>query len=398
MPEDGRIPVSRPDLSEAEVAEVLSVLRTPTLSLGPKLQAFEEGMAGHLGMRHAVAVSSGTAALHLAVRAAGLAEGEEVLTTPFSFVASANVLLMERAVPVFVDVEDETLNLTPQGAEEAIERLYRRTPSGPINKESGRRLAGLLPVDVFGHPVEIEGFRDLAARWGLWLVEDACEALGSEVQTPRGWMPVGAAADLSVFAFYPNKQMTTGEGGLIATNDEALAARCRRERNQGRAEGGAWLDHPTLGFNYRMDELSAALGLAQLGRFDELRRKRLAVAARYDAALGALSGMRTPRAQSWARVCWFVYVIRLPRGVDRAALVAFLAGRGIETRVYFPPIHLQPFYRQRFGYRPGDFPVCEAAAAETLALPFFNDLTEAQIAAVAQALFEGVESSAAVRP
>ncbi len=395
-----RIPVSRPDLTEAEIAEVLSVLRTPTLSQGPKLAEFEERMAAHLGTRHAVAVSSGTAGLHLAVRAAGLEEGEEVLTTPFSFVASANVLMMERAVPVFVDIEEGTLNLSPQGVEESIERSYRRSSARLVNRETGRRLAGLLPVDVFGHPIDIDGFQDLAERHRLWLVEDACEAMGSEVlsRDAGGWVPVGRRADLSVFAFYPNKQMTTGEGGLIATDDETLARRVRRERNQGRAEGAAWLDHLTLGYNYRMDELSAALGVAQLRRFEELRRKRRDVAARYGAALAALPAVRPPRAEPWARVNWFVYVVRLPREVARAALVEFLTRRGIETRIYFPPIHLQPFYRDRLGYGRGAFPLCEAAGDASLALPFFNDLTEVQIAAVVQALSEGVESCVAVRP
>jgi len=394
-----RIPLSRPDISDLEVAEVLSVLRTPTLSLGPKLREFEERMAAILNVRHAVAVSSGTAGLHLAVRAAGIGVGDEVITTPFSFVASANALLFERAVPVFVDIDDDTLNLTPEGVDEAIERLYTSTPRGLVSWFSGRRLAGLLPVDVFGHPVDIEGFRVVAERWGLHLIEDACEAFGSEVQTRAlGWVKAGSLADVSVFAFYPNKQITTGEGGLIATNDDRVARQCRMERNQGRGERSVWLDHETLGFNYRMDELSAALGVAQVMRFDELARRRRDVARRYEEALAGIRDIRLPRARPWARVNWFVYVIRIPSRIDREALCATLADAGVESRAYFPPIHLLPVYRERFSYRRGQFPVCEAAARATLALPFFNALTDGQIAAVAEELRRGVQIRNATIP
>lgn len=393
------IPVSRPDLSEIEVQEVLSVLRTPHLSLGPKLREFEDGMAALLGVRYAVAVSSGTAGLHLAVRAAGVEEGDEVITTPFSFVASSNALLYEHAIPVFVDVEDRTLNLSPDAVEEAIARHYVRTGRGLINRHSGRRLAGLLPVDVFGHPVDIEGFRAISARHDLRLIEDSCEALGSEVRSADGaaWTKAGSRAELSVFAFYPNKQMTTGEGGLVATNDEVFNARCRAGRNQGRSEGSAWLEHATLGFNYRLDELSAALGVAQLKRFDELTRKRGQVARLYEESLRPIKELRLPHAEPWVRVNWFVYVVRVADGIDRDALSQFLTERGIENRVYFPPIHLQPYYRKRFGYADGAFPVCEAAGRTTLALPFFNDLTEEQIGLVAEALREGVQACAKAR-
>ncbi|MGQ0571681.1 MAG: DegT/DnrJ/EryC1/StrS family aminotransferase [Armatimonadota bacterium] len=393
------IPVARPDLSEIEVQEVLSVLRTPYLSLGPKLREFEDRMAALLGVRYAVAVSSGTAGLHLAVRAAGIGEGDEVITTPFSFVASSNVLLYEHAIPVFVDIQDRTLDLSPNAVEEAITRHYARTGRGLINRHSGRRLAGLLPVDVFGHPVDIDGFRAISAQYDLRLIEDSCEALGSEVRSADGaiWTKVGSRAELSVFAFYPNKQMTTGEGGLVATNDEVFNARCRTGRNQGRSEGSAWLEHATLGFNYRLDELSAALGIAQLKRFDELTRKRTRVAQIYDESLRPIEELRLPHAEPWARVNWFVYVVRVADGIDRDALGQFLTERGIENRVYFPPVHLQPYYRKRFDYAEGAFPVCEAAGRTTLALPFFNDLTEEQIGRVAEALQEGVHACAKAR-
>jgi len=394
-----QIPLSRPDLTELEVAEVLSVLRTPALSMGPKLREFEERMAVLLGVRHAIAVSSGTAGLHLAVRATGINEGEEVITTPFSFVASSNVLLFERAFPVFVDVDDRTLNLSAERVEETIERQYVRTGRGLVNRDTGRRLAGLLPVDVFGHPVDIAGFRSLAERYDLRLIEDSCEALGSELYSEAlgAWTKVGSLADIAVFAFYPNKQMTTGEGGLVVTNDAILAARCRAGRNQGRAEGSAWLEHVVLGFNYRLDELSAALGVAQLKRFDDLVRKRRRVARLYEGALGPIEELRLPVVEPWARVNWFVYVVRVDGDVDRDALSQFLAQRGIENRVYFPPIHLQPFYRNRFGYQEGAFPVCEAAGRTTLALPFFNDLTQEQVERVAGALREGVHACAKAR-
>ncbi len=391
------IPFSRPDLSELEVEEVLGVLRTPVLSLGPKVREFEERMAAMLGIRHAIAVSSGTAGLHLAVRAAGLREGEEVLTTPFSFVASANVMLFERALPAFVDVEEETLNLTPVAVEDAIESRYLRTPRGLTSRRSGRRLAGILPVDVFGHPVDIEGLREVADRHGLWLVEDACEALGSEVLLHRrgAWVKAGTHADLAVFAFYPNKQLTTGEGGLIVTNDDELAERCRVGRNQGRAVGSPWLEHAALGYNYRMDELSAALGVGQARRFEELTGRRAAVAAWYAEALKGIRAVRRPAVAPWARVNWFVYVVRLMPGLDRDAVARHLSQRSVETRVYFPPIHLQPLYRDRFGYATGMFPIAESAGRDALALPFFNGLTREQVNAVAAALREGVEAHVA---
>ncbi len=392
------IPLSRPDITETEVQEVLSVLRTPMLSMGPKVREFEERMAALLGVRYSVAVSSGTAGLHLAIWTLGIGPGMEVLTTPFSFVASANAVLFERAVPVFVDIDRQTLNLTPQTVEAAIEERYRRTDRGLVSRATGRRLAALLPVDVFGHPMAVEGFRALARRYHLALIEDACEALGSEVYLKAAdrWVSVGSQADIAVFAFYPNKQLTTGEGGLVVTNDETLAARIRMGRNQGRAEGATWLEHETLGFNYRLDELSAALGVAQVKRVGELVRKRRAAAARYNQALGGIEGLSLPYAEAWARVNWFVYVVRVSSEVNRDALGAFLRTRGIETRVYFPPIHLQPYHRQQFGFGEGAFPESERAAAATLALPFFNDLTDEQIADVARGLEEGVKACAAV--
>jgi perosamine synthetase len=394
------IPLSRPDITKVEMAEVLSVLRTDTLSIGPKLEAFEARIASLLGVRHAVAVSSGTAGLHLAVRAAGITEDAEVLTTPFSFVASANVMLFERAIPVFADIDVRTMNLTPEGVENAIEQSYAQTPRGLINRHTGRRLEGLLPVDVFGHPVDIDGFRSIVQRYGLWLIEDACEAMGSEVfsASSRAWMPAGSLADMAVFAFYPNKQITTGEGGVVVTNDRTLADSCRMGRNQGRLLGSAWLDHAALGYNYRMDELSAALGVAQLKRFQDLRSKRQTVARWYEEALRAVPGLELPRAEPWARVNWFVYVVRLRPEVDREALIAFLQTRGVTTRAYFPPIHLQSVYRERFGFTKGMFPCCEAVAKTTLALPFFNRLTRQEIEIVASALHEGVKAYAIPQP
>jgi perosamine synthetase len=394
-----RIPLSRPDISELEIQEVLSVLRTPTLSAGPKLREFEDRMASLLGVRHAVAVSSGTAGLHLGIRALGIGEGTEVLTTPFSFVASANAILYERSMPVFVDVDDRTLNLSPETVGDAIQRLYQPTDAGLVNPQTNRRLAGLLPVDVFGNPVDIEGFQEIAARYGLSLIEDSCEALGSELysRTHRRWVKVGSQADISVFAFYPNKQITTGEGGLVATNDSALAARVRMGRNQGRSEGATWLHHETLGFNYRLDELSAALGVAQLKRFEELTRKRRTVAELYEKALAPIGNLRLPLTEPWARANWFVYVVRVPADVDRDALMRFLAQRGIESRAYFPAIHLQPFYQRFLRLQKGAFPVGERAAAEVVALPFFNDMTTRQVGLIARALQEGVHTCATAR-
>lgn len=392
------LPLSRPDITDAEVQEVLGVLKTPWLSLGPKLEEFERMVAGYTKRRHAVAVSSGTAALHLAGRALGFTDGVEVITTPFTFAATSNVLLIERSHPVFVDVDPLTLNLDPDTVAAFIEREYRPVSGHLVRRSTGRPLAGILPVAVFGHPIDADGFRALADAHSLKFLHDTAEAFGSEYYSRvRGqWLSVGALADVAVFAYYPNKQMTTGEGGMIVTDDDGVAAYCRSARNQGRAEGAGWLQHDLLGFNYRMDELSAALGVAQMKRFQILAAKRAQVAAWYQELLEDISELTLPTVQPWARVSWFVYVVRVARGVDRDGLISYLAGRGIASRAYFPVVHLQPYFRQFSLYPEGSFPVAEGASRQAVALPFYNDLSREDVARVAGALKDGIRSSVTV--
>lgn len=396
-PESMSIPLSKPDITEAEIREVLSVLRTSRLSIGPKVEEFEASIAAFQGNRHAIAVSSGTAGLHLAARALSFGEGVEVITTPFTFVATANILLLERAHPVFVDVEPVTMNQDPAAVEAFIEREYRPVGERFVNRVTGRPLAGLLPVSVFGHPIDLDGFVDVARRFRLRLLHDTCEALGSEYySTGEGrWVKEGSLADLSVFAFYPNKQITTAEGGVIVTDDDQIAAYCRAARNQGRGAGSDWLQHDVLGFNYRMNELSAALGVAQMRRIETLMAKRARVFAWYCEALHDIPGLDIPQAQPWAKVNWFVYVVRVPPSVDRDGVIAFLATRGIPSKPYFPPVHLQPYFRRLVGDT-GSFPVAEEAGRRAIALPFFNDLTREEVQRVADALTEGVKANVTV--
>jgi perosamine synthetase len=390
-----KIPLSRPDISEVEVEEVLGVLRTPWLSMGPKVLEFEQRFAAFLGVRHAVAVANGTCGLHLAIRAVGVRPGVEVITTPFTFVATANVVLFERATPVFVDIDPQTLNLAPGTVEAFIERTYVPHAGQWINRTSGAPLHAILPVSVFGHPVEMDGFRSLTQAFNLRLVHDTCEAFGSVYWSASegAWVSEAALAEAAVYAFYPNKQLTTGEGGMIVTQDDAIAAYCRMARNQGRQPGAHWLEHEALGFNYRLDELSAALGVAQMRRVWDLLARREQVARWYDAALADVDEVERPQAAPWARVAWFVYVIRVRPGIERDALIAALARRGIAARPYFPAIHLTP-QCAALGYRHGDFPVAEDVAQRTVALPFFGGLTEGEVYEVVRCVKEAVVTHA----
>jgi len=367
-----RIPLSAPDIAEAEIDAVTAVLRTPSLSLGPRLPEFEGAFAARAGSRHAVAVSSGTAGLHLGVRACGIGPGDEVITTPFSFVASANAILYERGVPVFVDVERDSLNIDPSRIEAAI------TP----------RTRAILPVHVFGRPAPMEPILEIAARRGLAVLEDACEALGAEV----GGHAAGTLGRCGVFGFYPNKQITTGEGGMIVTNDDDVAALCRSLRNHGRDDGAPAMEHARLGYNYRLSEIACALGMAQLGRLDRLLQDRASVARRYHERLEGCAGLILPAMDPpGARVSWFVYVVRLGEGwtrVERDRIVAEMESRGIGCRPYFPVLHLQPHLRAALGHEPGDFPEAESAADRTLALPFHGRLRDAEIEEVCATLLD----------
>jgi len=377
---DAPIPLSQPDLTNREREAVQAVLDSPRLSMGPELDGFEAVMAERCGTAHAVAVSSGTAALHCIVRGLGLGAGDEVLTTPFSFVASSNALLFEDATPRFVDIDPDTYNLDVDRAEAAI------TP----------QTRAILAVDVFGQPADWPALTELADAHDLLLIDDACEALGASA----GGAPMGSWGDAASFGFYPNKQITTGEGGCITTDDADLAARCRSLRNQGRADDGQ-MRHVRLGYNYRLDELSAALGRVQVERLDDLLDRRRAVAQHYHEALAPLAGdlvrpHLTGRGDGKTTGpettrSWFVYVVRLRDAFAapaRDALMQRLQERGIGCAPYFPAIHLQPYYREQFGYAPGDFPRCEHAAERTLALPFYPSLPAPAIDRVATALTE----------
>jgi perosamine synthetase len=369
------IPLARPFLSAREEELVLDTLRSGRLALGPRLPAFEAALSARLRGLPVSAVSSGTAGLHLAVRAAGVEAGDEVVTSPFSFVASANCLLYENAKPVFCDIDPRTLNIDPAAAAAA----------------TGERTAGLLPVHIFGYPADMPALERLAADRGLWMVEDACEALGA---VHSDGTPVGARGNLSVFGFYPNKQITTGEGGAVVSGDAEAKERIDSERNQGRAPDMGWLDHDRLGFNYRLDDLSCALGLAQLERLEELLAGRARVAELYGEALAGIEGLDLPCPDEGGdRRSWFVYVVRLPRGVERDAAVVAMRERGVDTKPYLPAIHLMSFYRERFGHREGEFPVCEDVAARSLALPFYPQLTEGEVEQVAGALRGVVEAA-----
>lgn len=365
---DPFIPLARPVVGPREEELVLETLRSGRLALGPRLGEFESGFAARLGVEHVSAVSSGTAGLHLALRAAGVEAGDEVVTSPFSFVASANSILYEDARPVFCDVDPRTLNVDPAAAAAAV----------------GERTTGLLPVHIFGYPAPMPELEALAAQRGLWMVEDACEALGS---AHGDGTPVGARGHFAVFGFYPNKQMTTGEGGAVVSPSAAAKERIDSERNQGRAPDMGWLDHDRLGFNYRLDDLACALGVAQLERLDEMLADRARVAALYDEALAGIEGLDLPCPEADGdRRSWFVYVVQLPRGVDRDATVVALRERGVDSKPYLPAIHLLSFYRERFGHREGEFPVCEDVAARSLALPFFPQLTDGEVERVVEAL------------
>ncbi len=379
-----KIPMCEPDITAAERVAVDEVLRGTTLSIGPRLELFERRIASYVGARHAAGVSSGTAGLHLCMLAAGVGEYDLVITTPFSFVASANAAMYVRARPIFVDVEPRALTIDPQRLADTARTLSRR---------HGRRLKAILPVHVFGQTADMDPILEIAQRYGLAVIEDACEAIGAEYKGRSA----GTIGDAGVFAFYPNKQMTTGEGGMIVTDDPGWDALFRSLRNQGRDTFDGWLAHSRLGYNYRLDELSAALGAVQAARLDELLAKRERVAGWYAARLAGLEGVERPAPAPWTtRMSWFVYVVRLAPRHDRDGVIRELEARGIPARPYFPPIHLQPFYRGRFGLRPGDFPVTEAAGASCLALPFFGTMREEQVDTVCGALAEalGLELSA----
>jgi dTDP-4-amino-4,6-dideoxygalactose transaminase len=382
--------MSSPDLTDAERSAVAAVLRTPSLSMGEEILGFEAAFRDYTGLKHAIGVNSGTAGLHLCVRAAGIGEGDLVITTPFSFVASANVLLFEHAVPIFVDVDPQTGNIDTELVNQAVADLTQNSraagrwlPRKGAAHES--RLKAILPVDVFGQPADLDPIRRIARQHDLKVIEDACEALGAEYKGRKA----GTLGDTAVFAFYPNKQITTGEGGAIVTDDDQAAKLMFALRNQGRAPGDTWLQHTHLGYNYRLDEMSAALGRVQMGRLEELLAKREKVAGWYNQRLANVPGVQAPQlAPETSRASWFVYVVRFSGQIDRERVARKLDEAGIPARPYFLPVHLQPYMVEKFGFQPGDYPITEDLGQRGLALPFSGVMSEAQVEIVCQALAE----------
>jgi perosamine synthetase len=360
-----RIPLSAPDITETEIEAVVAVLRTSRLSLGPVTEQFEAAVANSVSLPHAVAVSSGTAGLHLCVRALDIGEGNEVVVPSFTFIAAANVIRYERAVPVFVDIDPETLNIDPGRLEEAI------TP----------RTRAILVPHTFGRPADMDSILEISERHGLLVIEDACEAIGAEYRGRKA----GAMGHVGVFAFYPNKQITTGEGGIVVTADPVLAGRIRALRNQGRYPTDDWFQHTELGYNYRISDINCALGLAQMTRLEEILCRRGAVAAAYDQRLRPYADLILPAlALPGGRISWFVYVVRVRSTRNRDAIVEGLAAAGIAAGRYFAPIHLQPSYA---AWRTSSqLAVTEAEASRTLALPFFNQIEASAIDEVCHTL------------
>jgi perosamine synthetase len=369
-----RIPLSAPDITNAEIDAVTAVLRTPQLSLGPELAAFEAALAMYHSVDHAVAVSSGTAGLHLALLTLGVGQGDEVIVPSFAFVAVANTVLQAGATPVLAEIDPVTLNLDPAAVEQAI----------------SPRTRAILAVHTFGIPADMEALQGIARQHGLALIEDACEAIGAEFDHRR----VGGFGDLAVFGFYPNKQMTTGEGGAVLCCDPAYASRLRSLRNQGRLPNGDWLDHVEPGYNYRLSEMACALGRVQLSRIGEILALRQAAAQRYDTLLSGIPGLDRPPLTLPRRVLsWFVYVVRLPEGVNHDNTHAHLASRGIATGRYFAPIHLQPWWRAQSTPAAARLAITESIARRTLALPFFNRIVAAEQQQVAEALHDAILSA-----
>jgi perosamine synthetase len=371
-----QIYLSRPDITDKEIEAVREVLRSPDLSLGPKLTEFEQAFIDYIGSKRAVAVNSGTSGLFLSMLALGIAPGDEVITTPFTFIASATSIMMAGAKPVFVDIEPKNLNINPDSIEAQITD----------------RTKAILPVEVFGNPAGFDRISEIAQKHNLPVIEDSCEALGSELNGKKA----GKFGTMSVFGFYPNKQITTGEGGIILTNDDYLADMCVSLRNQGRSQDGAWLGHERLGYNFRLSDINCALGIVQLSRIKQIKEKRRQVAGWYQQMLADEARLIVPTEPDGCSISWFVFVVRLADGIDvacRDRIMQQIRHNNIQVGNYFPPVHLQPFMVEKFGYKPGDFPVTEAVSKTTIALPFYSNLRKDDIAIVCKTLKEVLDEN-----
>lgn len=383
-----RIPLSRPEITNKDKAAVLGVLNTPYLSLGPKLQEFEQNIAKYVGRKYAVAVNSGTSALHLIIKSLGIGKGDEVITTPFSFIASANCILFEGAKVVFADIDPLTRNIDPEKIEKAI----------------NKRTRAILAVDIFGQPCEWDAILRIARKYKLKVIEDSCEAFGSSygsASSPRvRWRKCGSFGDASVFSFYPNKPITMGEGGVVVTDNPKIFEFARSLRNQGRderlrtkkqkrVEYRSWLSHVRLGYNYRVSEINCALGVSQLRRIDKIVKQRQRVVNIYNKYLGPIPVIKTPYVMQGVKISWMHYVVELGESYSarqRDKIIEGLKKAGIQASNYFPSIHLQPFYRKTFGYKKGDFPVSEYLSDRVIALPLLNHLSEKEIKYIADTL------------
>lgn len=368
-----KVNLASPDITQKEIDAVVEVMKTGMLSIGPKIEEFEEKFKELLGVKHAIGVNSGTSGLHLLVRAMDIGEGDEVITTPFSFVSSTNCILFEKAKPVFVDIDSKTFNIDIDQIEEKITDKTK----------------AILPVDVFGQPLNMIELRELADKHGLKIIQDSCEALGSEYKGIKA----GVLADGAVFAFYPNKQITTGEGGMIVTNDDHIADMCRSMRSQGRAVTGFWLHHERLGYNYRMSELHAALGVVQMERLDEMLDKREKVAQMYNEKLKDVKGINIPYIHpDVTKMSWFVYVVQVDKDIDREEVMEYLKENGVGCRPYFTPIHIQPYIKEMLGVEGEDYAISYDIGSRGIALPFYNDLKEEEIDYVVEKIEEAIES------
>ena len=369
-----KVNLSRPDITEAEIKAVCDVLGTPSLSLGPKLGEFEDAFSEYIGCKRAVAVNSGTSGLFLCMKALGIGPGDEVITTPFTFIASATTIMMCGAKPVFVDIDPVSLNIDPERIEEKITDKTK----------------AILPVVVFGNPVGLDKVCDIAEKHNLFVIEDSCEGLGSKLNGKK----IGTFGTMSLFAFYPNKQITTGEGGMILADDDDLADMCVSLRNQGRGKGGGWLAHDRLGYNYRLSDINCAMGIVQLSRLDEFVTKRRNVAKMYYELLGDDDRLIVPQEPDGCEMSWFVFVVRLAQSnIDRRnAILKAMLERGVQVSNYFPPVYLQPFMVEKYGFKKGDFPITDEVCDSTIALPFHNNLTRKEVEIVITELKDCMDS------
>jgi len=371
-----KIHLSRPDITEKEIEAVCEVLRSPNLALGPKLAEFERDFAKYVGTSRAVAVNSGTSGLFLCMLALGIGQGDEVITTPFTFIASTTSIMMSGAEPVFVDIDPVSLNIDPEKIEAKVTDKTK----------------AILPVEIFGNPAGIDKVCIIARKYNLVVIEDSCEALGSTLKGKK----VGTFGAMSVFGFYPNKQITTGEGGMILTDDDVFADMCVSLRNQGRSKDSGWLSHERLGYNFRLSDINCALGIAQLSRIEQIKVKRRQVAKWYQEMLADEERVTVPVEPDDCDMSWFVFVVRLAdrySGEQRNQILEAMRKRDIQVGNYFPPVHLQPFMVERFGYEQGDFPVTESVSERTIALPFHSNLTKDEIATVCRTLRETLDEN-----